>query len=364
MSCCSAFSYFDLGQIPSIVAAIFTMQIKWFIRAARLLLIAFCVIIGLAAASSLEGSPWLCGGIGGLFGVLVVLIDIYLGKVSIRHISHGVFGMLVGLFAAFLLARLVVLQLGWFNSGDLTVYTIRNAVEVFLYAALGFMGATVAVRSDRDQFALIIPYVRFRRDASEGEPLLLDTNIVIDGRIPKLIETGFLTGTLVVPRLVLDELQRLADSRDPIKAERGKRGLTVLEQMRSIRDLDLTVHEDGTADTIPVDTRLVSLAHSLNARLLTNDENLAQVARLRGIAVLSLNELSRALQTDLTAGDELEIALVKPGRDKHQAVGYLPDGAMIVVNEGISFIGQTVRVIISGTTQTSAGRLIFAQLAN
>ncbi len=340
------------------------MQIKWFIRIARLLLIAFCVIIGLATASSLEDSPWLCGGIGGLFGALVVLVDIYLGKVTIRHISHGVIGMLVGLFAAFLVARLVVLQLGWFNSNDLSAYTIRNAVEVFLYAALGFMGATVAVRSDRDQFALLIPYVRFRRDSLEGEPLLLDTNIVIDGRIPRLLKTGFLTGTLVIPRLVLDELQRLADSHDSLKAERGKRGLSVLEQLREMSDLDLTMHEDASNAALPVDTRLVTLARELNARLLTNDENLAQVARLRGITVLSINELSRAVQSELSAGDEIEIALVKGGREKHQAVGYLPDGAMIVVNQGAGLIGRTVRVIISGTTQTSAGRLIFAELAN
>jgi uncharacterized protein YacL len=340
------------------------MQIQWFIRIIRLLLIAFSVIIGLATASSLEDSPWLWGGVGGLFGVLVVLVDMYLGKVSIRHISHGIFGMLVGLGAAFLIARLVVLQLGWFNGGDLTAYTLRNAIEVFLYAALGFMGTAVAVRSDRDQFALIIPYVRFRRDASEGEPLLLDTNIVIDGRISRLIETGFVSGTLVVPRLVLDELQRLADSRDQLKAERGKRGLAVLEKLRGIRDLDLTIHEDGTSEAIPVDTRLVNLALELNARLLTNDENLAQVARLRGITVLSLLELSHALQSEIHAGDQMEIMLVKTGREKHQAVGYLPDGAMIVVNQGANFMGQIVRVTISGTTQTSAGRLIFAEIAN
>lgn len=340
------------------------MQIQWFIRIARLLLVAFCVVVGLALASSLEDSPWLCGGMGGLLGVLVVLVDIYLGKVSIRHISHGVFGLMIGLFAAFLVARLTLLQLGWFASTDLTVYTIRNALEVFLYGAFGFMGVTIAVRSDRDQFALLIPYVRFRRESSEGEPLLLDTNIVIDGRIPRLVQTGFLSGTLVIPRMVLDELQRLADSNDPIKAERGKRGLSVLEQMRGIRDLDLTIHEDGSSVALPVDTRLVMLARELNARLLTNDENLAQVARLRGIAVLSINELSRAVQSELSAGDEVEIALVKAGKDKHQAVGYLPDGAMIVVNQGAALIGRTVRVSISGTTQTSAGRLIFADVVN
>ena len=341
------------------------MQVLWFIRVARVFFIAFCVMIGLATASSFEAGGWLGGTLGGLFGGSVALLDIYLGKVSVRHFSHAVFGLLIGLFGAFLITRLGILQMGWINRlPDADAYTIRNTIEIAVYVTLGFLGVTLAVRSDRDQFALLIPYVRFRRDSSEGEPLLLDTNIVIDGRIPRLYQTGFLTGTLVIPRLVLDELQRLADSHDPIKSERGKRGLSVLEQMRGMRDLDLTIHEDGSSAALPVDTRLVMLARELNARLLTNDENLAQVARLRGIVVLSINELSRAVQSELSAGDEVDIALVKAGKDKHQAVGYLPDGAMIVVNQGAGLIGRTVRVSISGTTQTSAGRLIFADLVS
>ena len=337
------------------------MQVLWFIQVVRVLFMALCLYIGVVVSPGFGGSK-LTGAIGGIaFGGFLVLLDSALGRVSVRHFSHAVFGLLAGLFGAFLITRVGLLQMGWLTSlpdGE----TIRNAIELVVFLALGFLGVTLAVRSDRDQFAMLIPYVRFRRDASEGEPLLLDTNIDIDGRIPKLCETGFLTGTMVIPRLVLDELQRLADSQESLKAERGKRGLLVLEQMRAMRDLDLTIHEDGTSGTVPVDTRLANLARELNARLLTNDENLAQVARLRGVAVLSLNELSRALQSELTAGDQIEIALVKTGREKHQGVGYLPDGAMVIVNNAVSFVGNSVRVIISGTTQTSAGRLIFAEL--
>ena len=337
------------------------MRSSWSIRVVRILFVVLCLFLGAVIALGFGRSGWL-GAVYGLpFGVLIILLDASLGSFSMRHFSYAVFGLLVGLFGAFLITRVGVFQLAWFQSlpdGD----AIRNAVEIAIYATLGFLGVTLALRSDRDQFAFVIPYVRFRRDASEGEPLLLDTNIVIDGRIPRLFQTGFLSGTLVIPRLVLDELQRLADSHDAIKAERGKRGLHVLEEMRAIRDIDLTIHEDGSRDSVPVDTRLVSLARELNARLLTNDENLAQVARLRGIQVLSLNELSRALQAELAAGDEIEVALVKPGREKHQAVGYMPDGAMIVVNQAVARMGQTVRVTISGTTQTAAGRLVFADV--
>lgn len=337
------------------------MRVSWSIRVVRILFVVLCLFLGAVIAMSFGRSGWL-GALYGLpFAGVVVLLDASLGKFSMRHFSYAVFGLLIGLFGAFLITRVGVFQLAWFQSlqdGD----SIRNAVEIAIYATLGFLGVTLALRSDRDELAFVIPYVRFRRDASEGEPLLLDTNIVIDGRIPRLIHTGFVSGTLVIPRLVLDELQRMADSHDSIKADRGRRGLHVLEEMRSMRDLDLTILEDGSREAVPVDTRLISLARELNARLLTNDENLAQVARLRGIQVLSLNELSRALQAELAAGDELEVALVKPGREKHQAVGYMPDGAMIVVNHAIARIGQTVTVMVTGTTQTAAGRLVFADV--
>jgi uncharacterized protein YacL len=337
------------------------MQVQWFIRVARALFMVLSTYMGMVIAQGVGHGRMMGAVTGIILGGLVVLADATMGKFSVRHFSHAVFGLFTGLLSAFVVTRFGVLQLGWISSLQ-DADSIKNAIELCVYATLAFLGVTLAVRSDRDQFALLIPYVRFRRDSSEGEPMLLDTNIVIDGRIPRLIQTGFLTGTLVIPRRVLDELQRMADSQDPIKADRGRRGLRVLEEMRAIRNLDLTIHEDGSRDSLPVDTRLVSLARELNARLLTNDENLAQVARLRGIQVLSLNELSRALQAELAAGDEIEVALVKPGREKHQAVGYMPDGAMIVVNQAASRMGQTVRVMISGTTQTAAGRLVFADM--
>jgi len=337
------------------------MEIRWFINGARVLFLALCVYLGANIAPGFDSGRGVGSWAGLAFGLLVVGLDVVLGRVSIRHFSHAGVGLLVGLFGAFLITRLGVLQLGFLEAMD-DGGNLRNTIEVGVYAALGFLGLTLAVRADRDQFALLIPYVRFKRDASEGDPLLLDTNIVIDGRVPKLVESGFLSGRMVVPRMVLEELQRLADSRDPIKCERGKRGLQVLQDMRNLRGLDVTIHQDTGNESETVDSRLVTLARSLNARLLTNDDNLAQVARLRGISVLMLTELSRALQNELTAGDEVEIHLVRGGKEKHQAVGYLPDGAMVVVNQASSLLGQTVRVKISGTTQTSAGRLIFAEL--
>ena len=337
------------------------MEIRWFIRGVRLVFLALGTYLGTTIAPGFDIGK-ISGALVGLcIAGLIVGLDVLLARVSVRHFSHGVFGLLAGLFGAFLITRLGLLQLG-FLDGIKDGGNLRNTLELGIYAALGFLGVTMAVRGDRDQFALLIPYIRFKRDSSEGEPLLLDTNVVIDGRVPKLVETGFLTGRMVVPRMVLEELQRLADARDPIKSERGKRGLQVLHDMRNMKDLEVTMHQDAGSDSETVDSRLVTLARSLNARLLTNDENLAQVARLRGITVLMPTELARALQSELLAGDEIELQLVKTGKEKHQGVGYLADGAMVVVNQAAGLLGQTVRVSISGTTQTSAGRLVFAEL--
>jgi uncharacterized protein YacL len=290
-----------------------------------------------------------------------VLVDALLAQFTFRDFSFGIFGLLAGLFFAFLLTKIGIFELPWFqNMADID--TIRIVLEICRYLVFGFLGITMALRSDRDQFSFIIPYVRFRRDASEGEPILLDSNVVIDGRVPKVFSTGFLTGNFIIPRFVLDELQRLADSHDPLKAARGRRGLDCVQQLRETKGIELTIHEGGAQEGQPVDTLLVTLAHELNARLLTNDVNLGKVAKLRNVTVLNFNDLARALEPEVAPGDEFDLSLVKPGREKHQAVGYLPNGVMIVVNHAAAFMGETVPIIVTGTTQTTAGRLIFADM--
>ncbi|TDU81323.1 uncharacterized protein YacL [Prosthecobacter fusiformis] len=339
------------------------MKSTWSIRLVRALFFALFVFTGITIALGFQQPAWIGATTGACIMGLLLVLDLLFARFSLRDFSHATFGLAIGLFCAWLITRIGVFQLIYFQSmldGD----AVRNVVEILIYTSLAFFGVTFALRSDRDQFALLIPYVRFRRDGLEGEPLLLDTNVIIDGRISAVIQTGFLTGALVIPRFVLDELQRLTESGDPQKVIRGRRGLEIMEKMRMADDLRLTIHEDppGNFRDIPVDTKLVSLARELNARLLTNDENLAKVARLRGIVVLSFNDLAISLQPQLNPGDELSLSLTKAGKDKHQAIGYLPDGTMIVVNNAAAHIGQTVEVAISGALPTSAGRLIFAEL--
>lgn len=336
----------------------------WSIRVVRAVFFALSVFTGIAVASGLQYPAWTGALSGAAFMGLLLLLDRVFERFTMREFSHATFGLLIGLFCAWLVTRVGIFQLAWFQSID-DGYSMFNIVEIVIYATLAFFGVTFALRSERDQFAVVIPYVRFRRDSSEGEPLLLDSNVIIDGRVERVMRTGFLTASLVVPRFVLDELQRLADSRDPLKAERGRRGLDEVRKLREAPEIELTIHEElPRSGEAGVDSMLVGLARDLNARLLTNDENLSKVARLRNITVLSLNELALALQPQLAPGDRISLQLAKPGKDKHQAVGYLPDGTMIVVNHAAEHMGRTLEVVISSALPTSAGRLYFAELSN
>ncbi len=329
------------------------------LNAIRVLFVVITIYVGitLAMGKSLD-SAWI-GALGGLaFGVLIVLLDIALRDFSIRGFSTGTIGLLIGLLCAWLIK-----QIGLFEAGGMQKYDLLTEVFNFaIYLAFGFIGVMLALRSKREEFSLLIPYVRFRQDSLQDLPTLLDSNVIIDGRVPGICGTGFLGGTLVVPRFVLDELQTLADSPNETKRARGKRGLESLNKMQSSSNFEVTIYEEDFPDESSVDGKLTALGKMLGARILTNDANLAKVSRLQGVSVLNLNELSTALRSSVTAGDELELELVKEGRDADQAVGYLPDGTMIVVNNGKSKLGTTQAVVIASFLQTSAGRLIFADL--
>ncbi len=320
----------------------------------RVLFVTFCAAIGGIATNETQGH--IIPGIlfGTVFGLLVVLADRLLKGFSLRAFSSATFGLLLGLFFSNLLMASDALRF--------QPETTQWVVRLIVYCTFGYLGMMLAMRSNRDEFSLIIPYVRFARQTMQHEPLVVDTNVIIDGRIADLCATGFLSRSLIVPRFVLGELQTLADSRDPIKRERGRRGLDILNQLQRSKEVDLTIHEsEGDAD-LPIDARLVRISKLLQARLLTNDNALCQVARLQLVAALNLSDLSRALRPIVVAGDELELNLVKEGRDSHQAVGYLPDGTMIVVNHARPHLGQVATVVVSSALQTGAGRLIFAEL--
>jgi uncharacterized protein YacL len=291
--------------------------------------------------------------IGLLAGLIIVLIDRLLKGISLRAFSSATFGLLLGLIFANLLAASEVLRF--------QPETTQWVVRLIVYSTFAYLGMMLAMRSNRDEFSLIIPYVRFTRETMEHESLVLDTSVIIDGRIADLCATGFISRSLIVPRFVLSELQALADSQEPMKRDRGRRGLDILNQLQNSREIELTIHESEPGEG-PVDERLVRTAKLLQARLLTNDNALGQVARLQQVPTLNLNDLTRALRPAVAAGDELELQLVKEGREAHQAVGYLPDGSMIVVNHARAKIGTSAKIVVSSALQTAGGRLVFAEL--
>jgi uncharacterized protein YacL len=321
----------------------------------RALFLTFCAAIGgiVTVETQKTSIPGIL--IGAAFALLIVLADRLLKGFSLRAFSSATFGLLLGLFFANLLIASQILR----YQSETTQWALRLVV----YCAFGYLGMMLAMRSSRDEFSLIIPYVRFARETTQHEPLVVDTNVIIDGRIADLCASGFLSRSLIVPRFVLGELQTLADSRDPIKRERGRRGLEILNQLQRSTDIELTIHDTtGDDGDLAIDARLVRTAKLLQARLLTNDTALCQVARLQQVQPLNLTDLTRALRPNVLAGDELELNLVKEGREPHQAVGYLPDGTMIVVNHARPQLGQVATVVVSSALQTGAGRLIFAEL--
>ena len=321
----------------------------------RVLFIVFTGFLG----SEIGGSIWslpklgICAGVA--FGLCVVLADRLLKGFSLRMFSSATFGLLLG----FMASRLLI------ASGLLyrTPADMQWLISLTIYATFGYIGMMLAMRSNRDEFALIIPYIRFRDQSPNDMPILVDSNIIIDGRLAELVATGFLSRSMIVPRFILEELQTLADSHDPARREKGRLALSRLQELQRDPALTVTIHEVPVDPFAAVDSKLIQLAKILSARLLSNDGNLCSIARLQGITALNLNDLNKALRPAVAAGDEISLTLTKEGREPHQAVGYLTDGTMIVVNNSRAQVGKNVRVAISSVRQTSAGRLFFAELA-
>lgn len=309
--------------------------------------------------------------IGLAIGFCFIGIERLMEGFTLRGFSTATFGLGVGLFCAWLLTRVQIsglLEIAFRDrmdsaeDGETLVNSLRLALDVTLFASLGFLGTVLALRSNRDDFAFIIPYVRFRQDASSGQPIVLDAETVMDGRILGLLSSGFISGRLIVAQFVLEEIQTLANEGPTGTRQRAQRGLENLEKMQSSPEIQISIHEARTTvDAQTLHARLIETAKFFGARLLTLEESLSKIARLQGIAVLNLNDLDVALRPAIAVGERLRVALVRPGKEDHQAVGYLPDGTMIVVNQAAGQIGNTISAVVVTTLQTAGGTLIFAE---
>ena len=331
------------------------------IWAIRILFLGLCTLAGFALGQLrpdlLGGSTglWIGPSIGFGFGGLMIAVDEMLKGFSLRAFSAITFGLLLGIVVAQLI-----------DSSGLFVTAsedIRWLIRLGLFLGFSYIGMVLAMRSNKEDFSLIIPYVRFSRRGEKPDNLiLLDTSAVIDGRIADLIEANFIEGIIVVPRFVLKELQQVADSNDSIKRARGRRGLEMLQRIQKNQRNEVKIHDSDFPEDDGVDAKLVRLARNLNAKLYTNDHNLGKVAALQNVTCVNLHELARVLKPTMLPGEVLTLKLVREGKDKGQAVSYLPDGTMVVVNNAQAQIGQQVEVAVQSVIQTGAGVIVFADL--
>src|SRR5580698_8754560 len=297
---------------------------------------------------------WLGLVIGFGVGGLCIAVDEMLKGFSLRAFSAATFGLFLGSLVAGLIDRS-----GLFADAD---DPQRRVVRMGLFLCFGYLGMVLAMRSNKEDFSLIIPYVRFAPQTKPQNLLLLDTSVIIDGRIADLLEANFIEGTLVVPRFVLHELQKIADSNDPVIRARGRRGLEMLTRLQQNKRNEVKIHDADFPEEREVDAKLVRLARALGAKLYTNDYNLGKVAELQSVAHINLNELATALKPVILPGEVLSLRVVREGKDKGQGIGYLNDGTMVVINQAQALIGQQVSVKVLSHLQTGAGVIIFADL--
>jgi uncharacterized protein YacL len=329
--------------------------------AIRILFLALCTTAGYAVSQvtpDYVGNP-LAGLLGTVigcgFGWLMIAIDEMLKGFSLRAFSATTFGLLVGTLIA-----LLIDHSGIFENVD--EKPTRWLIRLSLFLSFAYIGIVLAMRSNKEDFSLIIPYVRFAPQNKPDHLLLLDTSVVIDGRIADLIEANFIEGLIIVPRFILKELQQIADSADPIKRARGRRGLEMLNRIQRNPRNEVKIHDGDFPDEKEVDSKLVRLARNLGAKLYTNDYNLGKIAELQSVNYVNLHEVAKRLRIVLLPGEILSLRIVREGKDKGQGVGYMPDGTMVVVNNGQPMIGHQVEVQVQSLLQTGAGVIVFADV--
>lgn len=297
-----------------------------------------------------------------LFG-LAITADLATPKKKISAITGVMFGVIAGVLATAALGFIIDLLLESWVQDVKALQVLRPVVvsfKVLLGFSLSYIGVATVLQT-QDDFRLVVPYVEFAKQLRGVRPLLIDTTILIDGRIADIASTGFLQAPLVIPRFVIAELQALADSQDTLKRAKGRRGLEFTARLQRTQRLDVTIDETFTPGKA-VDQMLIEKARSMPAVIVTTDLALAQVARIENITVLNLNDLANAIKSSLAPGEPVMIKLLRQGEQPGQAVGYLPDGTMVVAENGAQRIGQTVEMIVQSSLQTSAGRLIFARI--
>jgi len=316
--------------------------------------------IGLSLLFANSSAQWwivpaiLAGAIG------IVALDMAIRHKRIDLISSVYFGLLIGIFLTFVFGLILTPFLDPPTDNPMEAERLRTIKSnILLVTGLVLCYVCISVLwQTKDDFRFVIPYIEFAKETKGLKPYILDTSVVIDGRIADIVETGVLDNQLIMPRFALNELQNIADSSDKMRRSRGRRGLDILQRLRSSPAVDLEIYErelpemDGQA----VDMKLVMLARHLNGKIVTGDFNLNKVARLQNVPVINLNEVANSLKPVFLPGEQIEVKIVKAGEEPGQGVGYLVDGTMVVVEDGRGQIGHVVPMVVTSMLQTNAGR--------
>lgn len=326
----------------------------------RIFFILFCLFGGViyyysspnAAGTSLSNALILSI----LLGSLLILIDIFLKGFSLRGLTALTFGLAIGALISFLIGKSPMVETA-LELYPQNIFLIRSGI----FVACMYLATTIALRG-KDEFNLVIPYMRFVPHGVRSPLAILDSSALIDGRIEKICQANWMSFALVVPRFVIQELRQIADSNDIHRQQNGREGLATLHRLQELKNLDLRIDESSIDQASDIDSKIVFLASSLKASIITTDYNLAQEAKTNGIAWLNLSDLYNAVKRDAFEGQQLTVKLIKEGKDKGQAVGFLEDGSMIVVRNAQKLIGQTVPAVIDTIIPTSNGKMIFADL--
>lgn len=293
-----------------------------------------------------------------VLGGVVIALDVLFPRKPLHIISSVYFGLIVGLFLAYVAGVALTPIFESLQSPD----NVRNVVQLILAAVLSYTCISFLMQT-KDDFRFVIPYVEFSKEVRGRRPFILDTSVVIDGRIADLVEANLFDSRLVLPRFAISELQAVADSADKSKRARGRRGLDILNRLRNNPEVEMEIFDRDLPEFAgqPVDLKLVALAKHLEGKLVTNDFNLNKVARVHGVPVININDLANALKPHFLPGEHIQVRLVRPGEEERQGVGYLDDGTMVVVEDGREYVGKTIYLTVTSVLQTSAGRMIFGR---
>ncbi len=289
---------------------------------------------------------------GFAFALISLFIESRIRKISFGSVIAGLLGLSSGLIFA-----------------NLLLFPVRHIVanetylifSFFMNAALGYGGLVVGLSRGGN---LTVPAIMrlFKGQQLEEDQKILDTSVIIDGRIAEVIEIGFLEGDFIIPQFILQELQYIADSPDPLRRSKGRRGLDMLHRIQKMTGIRVRIVEEEFPKIKEVDAKLIALARLMNAKVITNDFNLSKVAQLQGVPILNINELSNVLKPVVLPGENISLFVAKEGKEYNQGVAYLDDGTMVVVENGRRLIGKNVEVVVTSVLQTTAGRMIFAKL--